>query len=326
MEVIIGVDVGGTNTVIGVFDENFNLLKKENVSTVICKEKDGHDFFDYVAFHINRVKDSVSISTSLRCVGMGIPGIVDTSQGFAHAAVNMGWSELAFSDEMEKRLGAPVFIDNDVRVYTLGEAVAGSGKGARNVVCVTLGTGIAAGVMIDGKIVSGSGFYAGEVGHDSCPGVSYVCKCGKVGCLETIASATGIARLATDAIEEGKKSILQNIDGPITAFDVFCATEEGDQVSLDVFDYVGRTLGTKLVTISYLLNPEKIIVGGGAAAAGDTLLNPIRQMFQEQYRYEGQTPQIVTGSLGDRAGLVGAAHLASIRYEKLRKEELEKVE
>jgi glucokinase len=311
MEVIVGVDVGGTNTVIGLFNKSLSLLKKESIPTLITKEKDGHDFFDYVTFHILRILESIDESLHLLCVGMGVPGIVDSDSGIAHAAVNLGWSDLPMAIEMKHRLGIPVFIDNDVRAYTQGEVIAGSGQGKNNVICITLGTGIAAGILMNGSLIRGSHYYAGEIGHDRCPDIMYQCKCGKVGCLETVASGPGIVRLANEAIKSGKVTILKNSDTPFSAFDVYCAAIEGDQVAIDVFSQVGRTLGLKLVTITYLLNPETIVVGGGPAAAGDLLLNPIRQVFKEQYRYTNQFPDIITGSLGDSAGLIGSAYMAA---------------
>ena len=310
MEVIIGVDVGGTNTVIGIFNKSLSLLSKESVPTLISKEKDGHDFFDYVSFHITRLLDSMDEAPQVLCVGMGVPGIVDSEDGIAYGAVNMGWSHLPIAIEMKQRLGVPVFIDNDVRAYTQGEVIAGSGQGKKNVLCITLGTGIAAGIMMNGRMISGARFYAGEIGHDRCPDVSFQCKCGKVGCLETVASGPGIVRLANEAIKAGKQTSLRKLDAPFSSIDVYGAAQKGDQVALDVFKDVGRTLGIKLVTIAYLLNPETIIIGGGPAAAGDLLLNPIKHVFNEHYRYTNEIPEIVTGSLGDTAGLIGSAYMA----------------
>jgi glucokinase len=325
LDVIVGVDVGGTNTVIGVFDTTFSLVKKKSVSTIISREKDSRDFLEFLTLEIDRVLDSLEEKATLLCAGMGAPGIVDSTKGIAHAAVNMGWSNLDFSTEMTQRLGAPAFVDNDVRVYAFGELVAGAGKGHQNIVCVTLGTGIAACSIVDGKVVTGSKFYAGEIGHDAVPGEKFVCKCGKTGCLETIASANGIARLTTEAISNGRESLLKSIEGPIRSLDVFHAAEAGDQVALEVFSYVGKTLATKLVTVAYLLNPEVIIIGGGAAAAGEILLQPIRKVFDEQYHSSYPTPIITTGKLGDSAGLFGAAHFAYSRLKQLTNE-VEKVE
>jgi glucokinase len=310
MEVIIGVDVGGTNTVFGIFDKSLALLRKKSVPTLIPKVKDGHDFFDYVTFHITRLLDSMDEPSQLAAVGMGVPGNVDSENGIAIAAVNLGWSNLPMANEMKQRLGVPVRIDNDVRAYTQGEVIAGVGQGKKNVICVTLGTGIAAGILVNGSIISGSQFYAGEIGHDRCPDIRAQCKCGKVGCLETVASGPGIARLANDAVKAGTDTLLQTRNAPLTAHDVYWAAKEGDLVAIEIFNEVGQILGTKLVTITYLLNPETIIIGGGPAAAGDLLLNPIKQVFNDQYRYTDQLPEIVTGSLGDTAGLIGSAYMA----------------
>lgn len=325
MDVIVGVDVGGTNTVIGVFNTAFTLIKKKSVPTLISQEESYYDFFEFLTLEITSLLHSIDEKTTLLCAGMGVPGIVDSTNGIAHAAVNMGWTDLNFTNEMTRRLGVPTYIDNDVRIYGYGELVAGAGKGYKDIVCVTLGTGIAACSIINGNVVLGSKFFAGEIGHDTIPGEKAICKCGKQGCLETIASANGIARLATDAINSGKKSLLSSIERPIRSIDVFHAAESGDELAREVFNYVGKTLGTKLVTVAFLLNPEVMIIGGGAAAAGEMLLQPIRKEFDEQYRNNFPTPIIKTGVLGDSAGLIGAAYFS---YSRLKQQtnEVEKVE
>lgn len=315
---IAGVDVGGTNTVIGIFDSSFNLLEKVSIPTLKPnfpnKTDNPEEFFDKLAFEIQTLAEKLGYKEKLLCVGIGVPGKINPGKGLAISAVNLGYENVPFAAEMERRLQVPVFIDNDVRNYTRGEVMAGSGKGFRNAICITLGTGMAAGVMIEGTVICGHDFFAGEIGHDFVKGESTLCNCGKKGCLETIASASGISRLANDAVRSGKETILRNHPGPITSKDVYLAALKGDKTALDIFEFVGKTLAAKLVTVSLLLNPEAVILGGGAAAAGHFLLEPMKEVFN--HHLGKQSPLLKIGSLGDSAGLIGSAHLAYTNYQK----------
>jgi glucokinase len=317
-QAIVGVDIGGTNTVIGIFDSSFQLIQKTNMPTLRPgfpkKTNNPVEFFDKLGDEILALAERAGYSGQLLCAGFGVPGKVNPGKGIAVNAVNLGYDNVPFASEMSKRLGVPVFIDNDVRNYTRGEAIAGSAKGYQNVVCVTLGTGMAAGVMVEGNLIIGSDFYAGEIGHDIVPGAHARCNCGRLGCLETIASASGVSRLAKEAAAGGSDTLLKNIDGHITSKDVFQAAKNGDQTAVGIFQYVGRTLAQKLVTVTMLLNPEVIVIGGGVAAAGDMLLGPIKEVFDEQLGLE-QSPIITVGSLGDSAGLYGSAQLAFKNYQ-----------
>ncbi|MCR2821967.1 ROK family protein [Lederbergia panacisoli] len=316
---VIGVDIGGTNTVIGIFNHDLELLEKVSIPTLKPnfpeKTSNPKEFFNLIASEINILAERNGYKNNISCIGMGVPGKVNPNIGIVIRAVNLGYEDVPFASEMEKRLGVPVFIDNDVRVYTRGEALAGSGKGSKNLICLTLGTGMAAGVMINGQMVTGSDFYAGELGHDPVEGVNYLCNCGKTGCLETIASASGISRLASEAIQSGEQTILKLADGTISSKDVYLACLQDDEAAIGIFNYVGKTLAYKLLTVTFLLNPETIVIGGGAAAAGKFILEPIQKVFKKHYS-NNEFPNITIGSLGDSAGLIGSVHLAKSEYEK----------
>lgn len=318
-QAVVGVDVGGTNTVIGVFDEALDggsrLLVKQSIPT---KNPDfpkiTHNpvvFMDSLAEAITRLVDEAGYTGCIAKVGMGVPGRVDPIRGMALGASNLGWVDVPLAEEMRSRLGGtPVYIDNDVRIYTLGEAIAGAGRGFSHIIGLTLGTGIAAALIIDGRMVRGSDFYAGEIGHDTVAGEESPCNCGKRGCLETIASASGIARLAREAVASGTETCLRELKQPITSYDVYQACLKGDAFALQLFQHVGKTLANKLMTAIFLLNPEVIVIGGGAASAGEYLLTPIREMIAEQYpKLKG--PKVCLGELGDSAGLIGAAAFAT---------------
>lgn len=311
---IVGVDVGGTNTVIGVFDESLSLLLKHSIPTLKPyfpnKTNNPKLFLDVLSEAIQKLVHEAGYEGRLACVGMGVPGKVDPVRGMALCASNLGWSSVPFAEEMSWRLSVPVYIDNDVRIYTLGEAWAGAGRGYRNLVCLTLGTGLAAGIIIDGKLIRGSDWYAGEIGHDTVQGESFPCNCGKRGCLETIASANGIARLAEEAVGSGQETLMRNIPHKLTSLEVYEACVHGDHAAIEIYRHVGRTLGYKLATVTFLLNPEMIIIGGGVASAGEFLLAPIRSIIDEQYATQKKKPIIRTGELGDTAGLIGAVRFA----------------
>jgi glucokinase len=319
-QAVVGVDIGGTSTVVGVFDEAMELVAKREIPTLKPDFPTITDkptvYFDYLAETIQVLVGEAGYAGYLSKVGAGVPGRVDPIQGKALGASNLGWANVAFAEEMNDRLGVPVYIDNDVRIYTLGEMIAGAGRGFTNIIGVTLGTGMAAALIIDGKMVRGADFYAGELGHDSVPGNSFLCNCGKQGCLETIASASGIARLAQEAVASGRETCLYDIKGNITSYDVYQACLNGDPFARELFRHVGTTLAGKLLTTVYLLNPEVIIIGGGVAAAGEFLLTPIRTAIADNYpKLRG--PKVCIGELGDSAGLIGAAAFASRRSSYL---------
>lgn len=315
---VVGVDVGGTNTVIGLFEPSPErpLELKAKAAMRTANPSGGYEpglFFDRLAREIEQLfARHRHGSGSIRMIGMGVPGWVDTEAGVALGASNLQWKRVPVAAEMAGRLGAPVIIDNDVRMYTYGEALAGAGQGKRDLVCLTLGTGLAAGVMAEGRLLRGSRRFAGEIGHDRVEGNEARCNCGTVGCLETIASASGIARLANEAVQRGEPTSIARIAGPrpATAADVHEACVQGDAFARRLFVYVAETLARKLLTVSMTLDPEMIIVGGGVAAAGNVLLDPMRRVFAAHYERTGFVPEVTAGRLGEEAGLIGSAHFA----------------
>jgi glucokinase len=324
-QLFLGIDIGGTNTELGLFDADLKLFDVRTIGTIKPhwpnKVSLPHEYFDLLEREIRGLlAKHASDMNQVTAIGAGVPGIVDTRNGIALGASNLGWKDVPFAAEMNRRLGVPVYIENDVRIYTLGEAHAGAGAGCSHILCVTLGTGLAAAVMIDGRLLRGSTLYAGEIGHDHVEGETQWCNCGKIGCLETVASGTGIARLAERNLASHSDSILNRVgrDRKLSALDVFMACEEGDSFAREVFARVGSILGRRLATYLFLINPEVLIIGGGASRAGEYLLEPIRSQIREHYSpSEPRVPKIVAAELGNRAGLYGAVHYAR-HYEHLR--------
>lgn len=308
----VGVDVGGTNTVVGLLDEEGRVIGIERISTLAASGPD--PLFDRIAASIRALLDRAGISVDRVTVGMGIPGFVDREAGIALNSGNLAWRGVPVVAAMRQRLGRPVSIDNDVRMYVYGEALRGAGVGFRHVLGVTVGTGLAAAYYTDGRFLYGGGDMAGELGHLPIESIPYPCVCGLIGCLETVASATGIVRLTRDLIarERLASTLPSRFPGDglpgLTAMDVSAACEDGDPAAAEAMRRAGHLLGQGLAYASTLLSPDVIIIGGGVAAAGDTLLAPMRgameQLIMRDYR---ERLTIIPAVLGDQAGLIGSA-------------------
>ncbi len=216
---------------------------------------------------------------------------------------------------LEVETSLPAVIDNDANCAALGEMWKGAGNGAKDLVCVTLGTGVGGGVITNGDIVHGVSGAAGEIGHiTSMAEGGAPCNCGKTGCLETIASATGIVRIATEALNEGtpagELAAVYKETGYVTAKDVFDSGKRNDQLALKVIDSVALHLGIALANIANTLNPEKIVLGGGVSKAGNVLLDPIKAQFlRNSFPRVAQSTEISIATLGNDAGVIGAAWL-----------------
>jgi glucokinase len=300
-----GIDIGGTGTVIGLFDESRKLLSKTGFATLGARrERFGNPtlFLDRLAEELGKAVAVLETPAELAGAGFGVPGHVDPELGTIRDATNLGWNELSFAAEMERRLSVPVRIDHDVRTFAWAEVRAGAARGCLNALCLTIGTGIAAGIVLDGRLVRGSHSSAGEIGHDSVAGLSTTCPCGKIGCLETVVSAPGIARLA---VEAG----LGRSDGqPLTATDVSRLCAEGNTHALRIYRYAAGLLAGKLATAVALLDPEAIVIGGGVAEAGEYLFAPIREILHEQFPRLRDKLRVTKGELGDEASLIGALY------------------
>ncbi|WP_127589214.1 ROK family protein [Paenibacillus koleovorans] len=324
MSYVIGVDIGGTNVVVGLLTGELQLVRKAKQPTGTAN---GADFvLGRIAGMIDALLQEEGIDRDeLTAVGMGNPGIIDPERGIAVMASNMKWYDLPIAEKLSGILGGiPVFIDNDVRMYIYGEAVRGAGQGFRHVMGVTLGTGIAAAMINNGSPYYGGSFMAGEFGHIVMEGESALCGCGLRGCLETIASATGIARIARERIAAGRSSLLADWfpdeaqRAAITAADVSRAYDAGDQVAIEVMDFVGTMLAKGLSYAIPLWSPDVIIIGGGAANAGERLLAPLRRGMQGiVHPMYLDRIEIRLAEMNDDAGVVGSAAFAQARAAAL---------
>ncbi|MEX1029347.1 MAG: ROK family protein [Paenibacillaceae bacterium] len=321
MGYFIGLDVGGTHIVGGLLGEDGSPLHTLKIHTEAAK---GTEFLlDHMAGLIGRLLEERGVGehAALKAVGIGIPGFIHPAEGLVKLAANLPLTNIRVADEIRSRIGVPVYIHNDVKMIVYGEAIQGAGRGYDHVLGITLGTGLASAFVDHGKLLVGSGDLAGEIGHVRMEGIPYTCGCGMQGCLETIASATGIVRQAIDALEEGRRSVLAewfplNNRTALTAKDVTRAYDAGDPLATEIMSHTGTLLGKALAFATVLYSPDVIIVGGGVALAGERLLQPIREtLFAHVHPFYRERIQVVTPALHDQAGVIGSAEYARMMLQ-----------
>ena len=261
------------------------------------------------------MKETNTDAKEIEGIGFDFPGQVDYKTGVVKLAPNIpGWVNVPIAQMIEEEFNIPTRIDNDVRCAALGELKFGAGKGCENFVCITVGTGIGSGLVINGQLVRGAANAAGEIGHIKLQmNGGPICGCGDTGCLEAFASGPSIVAMAQEYLKGGKSTKFREMagaDGEITPYIVAKAAEAGDPVAKRIFEIIGTYIGMGLVSVINLLNPEKVIIGGGVAAAGDLLLDPIRKTIKERAMVvAGNSVEIVPAELGNSAGVIGASML-----------------
>ena len=254
------------------------------------------------------------------CAGLGIPATIDHDRGVAIQAVNLEISDVPLRDLMREKLGLPVYIDNDANVAALAEFLFGAGRGARNVVMLTIGTGIGGGLILDGEIYRGSIGAGAELGHIVVKEDGPPCQgnCPNHGCVETYASGTAIAREGTAAAEREPDSALGKAlaEGPIVGKTVTELAIKGDSLASEVVAEAGRHLGVALASLANIFDPDVILIGGGVSAVGDVLLEPARKELQSRALPPMNKTPVQLAELGPEAGMIGAAAMALIELDK----------
>ena len=310
----IGIDVGGTNVKIALVDGEGKIIYSNSVPTYAQMG------YEYTVNNIKQairdlMKETNTDAKEIEGIGFDFPGQVDYNTGVVKLAPNIpGWINVPIAQMIEEEFNIPTRIDNDVRCAALGELKFGAGKGCENFVCITVGTGIGSGLVINGQLVRGAANAAGEIGHIKLQmNGGPICGCGDTGCLEAFASGPSIVAMAQEYLKGGKSTKFREMagaDGEITPYIVAKAAEAGDPVAKRIFEIVGTYIGMGLVSVINLLNPEKVIIGGGVAAAGDLLLDPIRKTIKERAMVvAGNSVEIVPAELGNSAGVIGASML-----------------
>ena len=308
-----GIDVGGTSVKCGLFLTNGTLVEQWEIPTRL--ENNGSSILPDVADAIKTKLDERGITKdNVDGVGIGIPGPVNEN-GEVPMAVNLHWGFKAVASELSALTGLPAKAANDANIAALGEAWKGAAEGSKNVILVTLGTGVGGGIVAEGKLLHGAGGVAGELGHITVDfDRPFDCTCGKKGCLETVASATGIVNLTRRYADEyaGDATLKRLIDDgeEVTAKTVFDLAKDGDELALIVYRHFSQYLGIACANIASVLNPANIVIGGGVSAAGQFLLDGVQKVFDENTFPQVRTStQLVLANLGNDAGVIGAASL-----------------
>ena len=306
-EYCFGIDVGGTTVKCGLFSVKGDILDKWEIHT--RTENNGVNILPDVAAAIDaKIQEKGIARDTIAGVGVGIPGPVN-EDGAVICAVNLHWGYVELEKELEKLTGLTVKAGNDANVAALGEMWKGGGAGYHNVVMVTLGTGVGGGIIVNGKIVTGTHGAGGEIGHIHVEDDETLsCNCGNQGCLEQYASATGVVRLANRMLEAtDKASVLRNEE--VTAKAVFDAVKAGDELAMEVAEKFGKYLGTALAVIAGVVDPEVFVIGGGVSKAGKILLDYVEKYYKK-YVFQGSRDcAFALAELGNDAGICGAAKL-----------------
>ena len=307
MKYCFGADIGGTTVKLGLFESTGKIVDKWEIVT--RKENEGEAILPDVAKSIlDKIQEHNLKKDDIAGIGTGIPAPV-TAEGIVHGSANLGWKYKEVRRELEELTGLKVRTGNDANVAALGEMWKGGGAGEKNMIMVTLGTGVGGGVIVDGEILAGQNGAGGEIGH-MC--VNYdetdVCGCGGRGCLEQYASATGIVRLAKRKLEHETRQTLLNKDN-VTAKDVFDSVKQGDEVAIEVAEEFGHYLGYGLANLATIIDPAVIVIGGGVSKAGDVLLGYIQKGFDERAFFANKNVRFALAKLGNDAGICGCAKL-----------------
>ncbi|HFI0903205.1 TPA: ROK family glucokinase [Streptococcus suis] len=312
---IIGIDLGGTSVKLAILTTEGEIQEKWSIKTNILDDG-SHIVPDIIESIQRRFETHGLTKDDFLGIGMGSPGVVDSEAGTVIGAYNLNWKTLQLvKEQFESALGLSFFIDNDANVAALGEQWVGAGNNNPNVVFMTLGTGVGGGVIAAGNLIRGVKGAGGELGHITVDfDKPFACTCGKKGCLETVASATGIVNLSRRYADQyaGDAKLKQMIDDgqDVTAKDVFDLAKEGDDLALIVYRHFSEYLGVACANIAAVLNPAYIVLGGGVSAAGEFLLDGVRKVFAENsFPQIKESTQIVLATRGNDAGVLGAASL-----------------
>lgn len=307
MQYCFGVDIGGTTVKIGLFTTKGAIVDKWEIKT--RTENKGEAILGDVSESLKRKMEEHKISHGqMEGIGIGIPAPVD-GRGVVQNTANLGWGYKEVTEEMEELTGMNVEVGNDANVAAMGEMWLGAGKGYKNLIMVTLGTGVGGGIIVDGKPLVGEHGAGGEIGHIC---VNYeetvTCGCGNKGCLEQYASATGIAKLARMRLEKSKDVTILK-DQELSAKNVFDALKKGDKAAEEIVEEFGRYLGYAMANLATLTDPAVIVIGGGVSKAGDVVLSCVEKYFQERVFFSNKDTRFVLAELGNDAGICGAAKL-----------------
>lgn len=309
----IGIDIGGTNIACGIVDDDCRIIARSKVKT--NSPRPYSEILEDIKQSVRMACAEAGISPSgAECVGIGCPGTCNHDSGVVEYSNNLGFVNVPLRGDMESEFGIKVYLDNDANAAAFGEYCAGSAKGSRNAVVITLGTGVGSGIIIDGKLYSGSNFAGGEIGHTVIVADGLPCTCGRKGCFEAYSSATGLVRMTAEAAELNPSSLVAELirrDGKVSARTAYLAMKQGDPTGFAVTEQYVKYLACGITNTINIFQPDILCIGGGVCNEGDTLLLPLRARVAEQIysRNSAKNTEIVICSLGNDAGIIGAAML-----------------
>lgn len=310
---VLGLDLGGTNSVFGIVD-----ARGEIKATTAIKTKGHPDVNDFVADSVRALEpiiETVGGIDMIRGMGIGAPN-GNYYTGTIESAANLEWDgSVPLAKLFEEKLGIPVAITNDANAAAIGEMTYGVARGMKNFIMITLGTGVGSGIVVNGQLVYGSDGFAGELGHvviDNSPEARQ-CGCGRKGCLETYCSATGIVRTALEKLhKDPRPSLLRNLKPEeITGLEVSKAASAGDELAIEILAFTGETLGKACSNFALFSSPEAFVFFGGPTKAGDFIMKPLRKAYDENilYIYKGQAKLLLSSLNGSDAAVLGASAL-----------------
>ncbi len=314
----IGIDLGGTNIKVGVVDDSFNIIGKSNIKTNLPRP--AGSIADSICEGVRLACESAGIKVDeVNSIGIGTPGVADRNNGVVLYSCNLGFNNTNLGGLLKERLGTDIFVENDANVAAYGEVLNGAARGCKDVVVVTLGTGVGGGIIIDGGIYTGFNFCGAELGHTVIEYNGRQCGCGRKGCFEAYSSATALITATKKAMEADKNSAMWEIAGSIENVDgktAFDGMRKGDKTACAVVEEYLNYLGCGLVNIVNTFQPEMLLIGGGICKEGEYLTKPLEEYIRKESYCINPERSTVLGicKLGNDAGIVGAANLYRLKF------------
>ncbi|MEG0615065.1 MAG: ROK family glucokinase [Oscillospiraceae bacterium] len=320
MKYYVGIDLGGTNIVAGVVDENYQIIAKSTVKTN-CPRPAKEIADDMALAALDAIKTAKLTIDDIESIGLGTPGVANSETGYIEYANNLGFVNVPMAEYIHEKIDKPVYIENDANAAAYGEFVAGAAQGANDAVCITLGTGVGSGIIINKKIYSGYNFAGAEIGHSVIEVDGAECTCGRKGCFEAYSSATGLIRMTKEAMMKDKNSIMWKMsedEGKVSARLAFNAMRDGDDMAKLVVSKYIKYLAAGIANVINTFMPDVLCIGGGVCNEGDALIVPMKRIVQQEV-YTRHIPnfqkntRIVVAKLGNDAGIIGAAFLGQVK-------------
>lgn len=309
---VLGIDIGGTNTVFGIVDARGAVIASSSIKT--AKHPKVEDYVDELYNEITRLLESNDTVGKIQGIGVGAPN-ANYFTGIIEESANLIWhGKIPLAQMLQDKFGIPVAITNDANAAAIGEMTYGAARGLKDFIMITLGTGVGSGIVVNGQLVYGHDGFAGELGHLTVKrNNGRLCGCGRTGCLEAYCSATGVARTAREFLEiRTEPSLLRNLDiDEITSKDVYDAAMQGDKLAKEIFDYTGKILGESMADMMLFSSPKAFILFGGLSKSGDLLLKPLKEALDKNlmFAFKGK-PQVLLSELKEAdAAVLGASAL-----------------